>query len=150
MNDLCQWCNSHDTSSGITEVIVKCLKAWQAGRRLPPYRGHDPLAYAYDAQREIAWECLLEGSLENNWLTVQALYFTLIGSRKTPCVWAWGLIQQLWKVAFRLWLHRNSWQHSNENPQHQRVISDLDQQIADAYVKGTAAVQPEYHLYLND
>jgi hypothetical protein len=150
MNDLRQWCNSHDTSPGITEVIVKSLKAWQAGRRLPPYQGRDPLAYAYDAQREIAWECLLEGSLENNLLTVQASYFTLIGSRKTPCVWAWGLIQLLWKVAFRLWLHRNSGQHSNENPQHQRVIINLDLQITDAYAEGTAAMRPKHRLYLND
>jgi hypothetical protein len=56
-----------------------------------------------------------------------------------------GLIQQLWKVAFRLWLHCNSWQHSDENPQHQRVIIDLDQQITGAYAKGTAAVRREHH-----
>jgi hypothetical protein len=93
MNDLHQWCNSHDTSPDITEVIVKCLKAWQAGRRLPPYRGRDPLAYAYDAQHKIGWGCLLEGSLAKNWSTVQASYFTLMGSTKTASVWARGLIQ---------------------------------------------------------
>jgi hypothetical protein len=73
------------------------------------------------------------------------LYFTLIGSRKKASVWARGLIQQLWKVAFCLWLHRNSWQHSDNNPQHQRVITNLDQQITDGYAQGTAAVQLEHH-----
>ena len=125
--------------------MIKCVKAWQAGRRLPPYRGRDPLANAYDAQRVIGWGCFLEGSLAKNWLTVQASYFLLIGSRKTASVWARGLTQQLWKVAFRLWLHRNSWQHSDENPQHQRAITDLDKQITDAYALGSAAVRPEHH-----
>jgi hypothetical protein len=145
LNDLRQWCNSHDTSPDITEVMIKCLKAWQAGRRLPPYRGRDPLAYAYDAQRVIGWGCFLEGSLSNYWLTVQASYFILIGSRKAASVWARGLTQQLWKVAFRLWLHRNSWQHSDKNLQHQRAITDLDKQITYAYALGSAVVQPEHH-----
>jgi hypothetical protein len=35
MNDLHQWCNSHDASPNITKVIIKCLKTWQAGRSLP-------------------------------------------------------------------------------------------------------------------
>jgi hypothetical protein len=124
------------------------LKAWQAGRRLPPYQGRDPLAYAYDAQRVISWGCFLEGSLAENWLTVQASYFILIGSRKSASVWARGLTQQLWKVAFRLWLHRNSWQHSDENPQHHRAITDLDKQITDAYALGSAVVRPEHpHIF---
>jgi hypothetical protein len=121
------------------------LKAWQAGWRLPPYCGRDPLAYAYNAQRVIGWGCFLEGSLAKKWLPIQDTYFTLIGSRKTASVWARGLIKQLWKAAFCLWLHQNSWQHSDENLQHQRDIIKLDKQITANYDLGTAAVRPEHH-----
>ena len=94
LNDLRQWRHSHDTSpDSILEVILKCLKAWQAGRPLPPYRGRDPLAHAYDAQRAIGWGCFLEGSLATHWRPLQARYLLSIGSRKTSSVWARGLIR---------------------------------------------------------
>ena len=144
-NDIRQWCDLHDTSPAITEVILKCLKAWQAGRILPPNRGRDTLAHAYDAQRVIGWGCFLEGSLAREWKTVQNTYLQMMGSRKTASIWARGLIRRLWKAAFRLWLHRNSWQHSDDNPQHQHDLVELDHQITTAYALGTAAVRPEHH-----
>jgi hypothetical protein len=149
LDDIRQWCDSQDTSPAITEVILKCLKAWQAGRNLPPYRGRDALAHAYDAQRVIGWGCFLEGSLAREWKSVQDTYLQMIGSRKTGSVWARGLIRQLWKAAFRLWMHRNSWQHSDENPQHLRELVDLDHQITTAYALGTVAVRPEHQHIFN-
>jgi hypothetical protein len=76
MDGLRQWCNSQGTFPDITKVIIKCLKAWQAGRRLPPYHGRNPLAYAYDAQQVIGRGCCPEGSLAKNRLPLQATYLT--------------------------------------------------------------------------
>jgi hypothetical protein len=148
MDDLRQWCESHDTSPDITEVILKGLTAWQTRLPPPPYRGRGALANVYDDQCAIGWGCFLEGSLAKGWLDVQGEHFLTLGSRKTASVWARGLIKQLWKTAFRLWVHRNSWQHSDDNPENQRDMIDVDQQITAAYSMGSASVLAEHqHLF---
>jgi len=133
MNDLRQWCQDHSTDPAITEVITKCLTAWRRRRRLPPYRGRDRLASAYDAQRLIGWGCFLEGSLAHEWLPVQAHHLLSLGLRRTASVWARGLIRQLWRVAFstnrwwngyqgRFWKSKTGWNLSIwPNGKHWRI-----------------------------
>jgi hypothetical protein len=95
------------------ELITKCMTAWRRNRD----QGRDRLAYAYDNQRSIGWGCFLEGSLAKEWLLVHyAHHLQSLGSQQTASVWARGLIRQLWLVAFRMWQHRNGWQHSEDNP----------------------------------
>jgi hypothetical protein len=96
-------------------------------------------------QRATGWGSFLEGILSRDWKTVQDTHHIMIGSRKRGSIWAHGVIRQLWKAAFCLWLHRNSWQHSDNNPQHKRDIADLDHHITDNYTLRTAAVLPEHH-----
>jgi len=126
LDDIQQWCKTNETSPANTEVIFKCLKAWQAGHPLLPYQGRDAMAHVYDVQRVIGWGCFLEGSLVKGWLGVQDTYFRMLGHKKTASVWARGLIKQLWKAASSLWLHCNSWQHSANDPQHQWDILAID------------------------
>jgi hypothetical protein len=90
----------------------------------------------------------LEGSVAKGWLDVQGTHFLTLGSKKTASVGARGLIKQLWKTAFRLWVHRNSWQHSDDNPENQRDMIDVDQQMTAAYSMGSASVLAEHqHLF---
>jgi hypothetical protein len=51
----------------------------------------------------------LEGSLAKTWLPVQAAYLISQRSMKTAKTWASGFVRQLWKVAFQMWQHRNTW-----------------------------------------
>jgi hypothetical protein len=104
------------------------------------YHSRDALAHACEAQGVVVWGCFLGGNLTKDWLTVQDTRFIIIRSIKMASVWAHGLIKQFWKAAFRLWLHWNSWQHSDDNPQHQRDIEDLDRQITADYTLGAASM----------
>jgi hypothetical protein len=129
------------------ELIIECMLAWRNGRALPPYFGRDLLAPAYDDQRFISWGCFLEGSMAKSWLPIQAAHLRSQGSRKTAKTWATGLVRQLWKVAFKMWQHPNTWQHDGSNPEYLRQHAKLDQQVAAAWSQGTALVLKE-HTYL--
>ena len=143
-----KWSLHHETNPGVIEVVIKCLHAWRRGRRLPPYRGCDLLAHAYDAQRAIGWGYFLEGSLASAWVPVQAQHFLLLGYRRTAAVWARGLIRQLWRVAFRMWQHRNGWQQNEANPHNLRLSIALNSQICKAFAQGGSTVRPEHrHLF---
>jgi hypothetical protein len=149
MNDLRTWCEHHSTDPDMLEVIITCLMAWRNGQALPPYFGRDHLATAYDAQRQIGWGCFLEGSIAQSWLPVQAAYLISQGSMKSANTWARGLVRQLWKVAFKMWLHRNSWQHDDANPENHRQHLELDHQMKSAFNQGTTSVLKEHqHLFL--
>jgi hypothetical protein len=89
--------------------MLPCFLAWWNGQALPPYFGRDQLATAYDAQQRIGWGCFLEGSLAKTWLLVQAAYLISQGSMTTAKNWARGFVRQLWKVAFQMWQHQNTW-----------------------------------------
>ncbi len=149
MNDLRTWCEQHNTDPAMLEVMLSCLLAWGNGQALPPYFGRDRLAAAYDDQRRIGWGCFLEGSIAHTWLPVQAAYLSSLGSRKTAKTWASGLVRQLWKVAFQMWQHRNTWQHDEANPENRRQHLELDHQMESAFRQGTTSVLKEHqHLFL--
>jgi hypothetical protein len=124
------------------------MTAWRGNRGLPPYRGRDRLAYAYDAQQSTEWGCFLEGSLAKEWLPVQAHHLRSLHLQRTSSVWARGLICQLWRAAFRMWRHCNGCQHSKDNPQNRLLRQALDSQIRDAIEQGSALVLPKHrHLF---
>ena len=79
---------------------------------------------------------------------MQAQHLRSLGSHRTASVWARGLTRQLWKVAFRMWQHRNGWQHSEDNPQNLLLRQTLDSQISDALEQGSDSVRAEHrHLF---
>jgi hypothetical protein len=127
------------------DVIFECLFAWRSRQSLPPYFGRNLLATAYDDQRVIGWGCFLEGSIATSWLPVQAAYLCSQGSPKTAKTWATGLVCQLWKVAFKMWQHWNTWQHDISNPENSRKHLELDQQMEYASRQGTSLVLKEHH-----
>jgi hypothetical protein len=130
------------------DVIIECLLASRNGRTLPPYFGRDLLATAYNDQCVIGWGCFLEGSMAKSWLPVQAAYLCSQGLCTTAKNWATGLVRQLWKVAFKMWQHRNTWQHDESNPENRRQHVKLDQQIEYAYSQSRASVLKEHqHLF---
>jgi hypothetical protein len=71
----------------------------------------------------------LEGSLAKAWLPVQAAYLISQASMKAAKTWASGLVRQLWKVAFQMWQHQNTWQHDESNPENSREHLVLDHQM---------------------
>jgi hypothetical protein len=56
-----------------------------------------------------------------------------------------GLVRQLWKVAFKMLQHRNTWQHDKSNPENSQQHLELDQQMEYAGSQGTASVLKEHH-----
>jgi hypothetical protein len=48
-----------------------------------------------------------------------------------------------------MWLHRNSWQHDDANPENHRQHLELDHQMKSAFNQGTTSVLKEHqHLFL--
>jgi hypothetical protein len=59
-----------------------------------------------------------------------------------------GLIQQLWKVAFKIWQHGNTWQNYESKPENGCHHHALDQLIESAFCQGTLLVLKEHqHLF---
>jgi hypothetical protein len=149
MNDLHTWCEHHSTDPSMLESMLPCLLAWRNGQALPPYFGRDRLATAYDGQRRIGWGCFFKGSLAKTWLSGQAAYLISQGSMKTAKTWASSFVRKLWKVAFHMWQHRNTWQHNESNPEDRRQHFELDHQMESAFRQGTASVLKDHqHLFL--
>jgi hypothetical protein len=97
---------------------MECWLVWWIGPPIPPYFGcNHQLATAYADQCLIGWDCFLEGRMAKSCLPVQAAYLSSQGLRKMANTWVTNLACQLWKVAFKMWQHCNTWQHDESNPE---------------------------------
>jgi hypothetical protein len=126
------------------------LGGWY-GEVLASYPSRPPLFSRIKENRQncfIGWGCFLEGGMVKSWLLIQAAHLRSQGSRKTAKTWATGLVRQLWKVAFKMRQHWNTWQHDKLNPENCGQHAELDQQVVAAWSQGTASVLKEHtHLF---
>jgi hypothetical protein len=147
MNNFCTWWEHHNMDPDMLKVMMASLLTWRNGKSLPPYSGQDQLMRAYDAQQLINCGCFLEGSIARSWLPVQVAYLTSKGSRKSAKTWASDLVQQLWKVKFKMC----STTTPGNTPYPTLIAANilLDHQIASAFGQGMVSVLKEYeHLFL--
>jgi hypothetical protein len=55
------------------------------------------------------------GNISVLWQQIQAQYFREIGKQNSGLWWTSALIQNIWKVAWYQWEHRNAILHNSEN-----------------------------------
>jgi hypothetical protein len=78
-------------------------------------QGIVPDNYAYiNQQTQIGWDGVLEGCLGNHWVDAQGQFYTNNSIQKSGAGWAELVIRKLWKIAWSMWEHRNTKEHSND------------------------------------
>lgn len=104
MNNIQEWGRKNHTCPAISESIIANLNAWRNQTPKPVYRGTFPgMRSALAKQDKISWEAAFMGRWSIEWMEIQNLYYTFIGSRRSGKCWQVALSKQLWEVAFRLW-----------------------------------------------
>jgi hypothetical protein len=75
---------------------------------------HD-LQELQDAQDDIGWDKFMFGNISVLWQEIQAQYFREIGKQNSGLRWTSALIQNIWKLTWDQWEHRNVILHNSEN-----------------------------------
>jgi hypothetical protein len=86
-----------------------------------------------ESQTHIGWNHLLLGCLSKLWIPLQQEYYESLGTKKSGCTWAVGLITQAWQLAWSHWEHRNHINNSTIHPDKRQQINILDDHIRDEY-----------------
>jgi hypothetical protein len=104
--------------------------------------------FAFELQSDISWDLLLEGWVAYEWEIIQQEYLTAMRSRKTGMKWVEGLIRQLWKIAWRMWEHRNRILHNKENVVKSKEIRILHHCLSSLYARAKVALSVTPDRYL--
>jgi hypothetical protein len=95
-------------------AIIKYLDSWRNDRP-PNFRTFQAwIEPAITHQSKLGWRNLLEGIPSKQWQETQRVYFSRIGSARSPKRWTIAMIQKLWEVAWNMWEHCNGILHDKE------------------------------------
>ena len=108
LNELRIWLSSINTSPYIVDSLIDGLKNWYSGSNLRPWC---PLI---KAQHLVGWNNLILGRFHQSWKETQHDYFIANFSKKSASAWLTKLILQIWKIAWKLWLVRNEYEHEHD------------------------------------
>lgn len=108
LNELRLWLISINTSLYIVDSLIDGLHNWYSGSNLRPWC---PLI---KAQHLVGWNNIMLGRLHQSWKETQQDYFIANFSKKSASAWLTKLILQIWKIAWKLWLVRNEFEHEND------------------------------------
>lgn len=109
-------------------------------------RGLTGIAQVICRQSNIGWNYMLEGFWAKEWIKEQNLHFKnisspnsaeLLLSKKAQCC--------IWKIAWKLWLHRNEVLHIDHKSIHPQVQHHLDEEIQYKWIKGVSDLPCKNH-----
>ena len=66
------------------------------------------------AQHTIGWNNIILGRFHQSWKEAQHDYLIENYSKKCASAWLTKLILQIWKIAWKLWLVRNEYEHEHD------------------------------------
>ena len=108
LDELKLWMISISTAPYIVESLIEGLRNWYSGSNL---RTWCPLN---QAQHVVGWNNLILGRFHQSWMETQHDHFRANFSKKSASAWLTKLILQIWKIAWKLWLVRNEYEHEND------------------------------------
>ena len=108
LEELRIWLVSANTSPYIIESLIGGLKNWYSGSNLRPWC---PLI---KSQHLVGWNNIILGRCHQTWQETQHNYLIANHSKKSASAWLTKLILQLWKIAWKLWLVRNEYEHKHD------------------------------------
>ena len=102
------WMISINTAPYIVESLIDGLRNWYSGSNLRPWC---PLNRS---QHLVGWNNIILGRFHQSWIETQHDYFKANYSKKSASAWLTKLILQIWKIAWKLWLVRNEYEHEHD------------------------------------
>ena len=108
LHELSLWMISINTAPYIVESLTAGLRNWYSGSTLRPWC---PLI---KAQQSIGWDNVILGRFHTSWKDTQQDYYLVNYSKKSASAWLTKLILQMWKIAWKLWLVRNEYEHEHD------------------------------------
>jgi len=140
------WNDDVDTLQETMEAIDTDPELLQALLlRLSQFHGQQPLTEedwspavksTIAEQDKIGWKALLEGLPSRRWRLTQHQYYTSVASERSSKRWIATLLQQLGKIAWDQWEHRNAIANGEKHPRQLRALQVLHNQIATEYITG--------------
>ena len=105
-----------DTCSYAVLAIQRCLLQWRLKKDVTIYDHLYPpdLRQVLYAQHKLGWRAFSEGLLSTSWVPYQQKYYTEIGSRRSPELWASKVIRLIWNFTWDIWNERNKRIHDTE------------------------------------
>lgn len=110
----------------------------------------DDMLPAMQEQIAIGWDNILFGRLSTKWMKLQHKHLASKRSRKSPERWAADMTYRLLQISHKLWMTRNGILH--ERDEQGLLLAEgqtLAQAITERHGRGTAALLPEDHHYLD-
>ena len=115
INTIKTWFAQYIGSNSIIEAIITGLNAWRSNWSTNTSTSFpENINNALRQQSKIGWNNLLQGFFATEWLDCIQHQLHTIKSRKSAVVALSLLQKRLWKVAFKLWEHRNSFKHDTK------------------------------------
>jgi hypothetical protein len=142
LSSLKSWLQENYTHPEMSAAIIEYLDSWRNDRS-PNLRIFQAwIEPAVSHQSVLGWRNLLEGIPSKYWQETQQLYFSRIGSARSPRRWTIAMIQKLWDVAWNMWEHRNGILHNKEQS---IILQQLHNNIRDEFEKGSRDLPKEAH-----
>jgi hypothetical protein len=134
------WLQENSTHPEVSMAIIEYLDSWRYDRppNLRTVQGWIEPAIAH--QSELGWRNLLEGIPSQQWQEIQRVYFSRIGSARSPKRWTIALIQKMWDIAWNMWEHRNGILHDKEQS---IILQHLNTNIREEFKKGMSGLPKE-------
>jgi hypothetical protein len=146
---LSAWFDKQETHPGVTHLLLARLNAWRNHYETSfPIPLIPVLRTAYLDQQEIGWFNFLQGRISTYWVTIQADYYSLLGSQRSATTWARRLISKLWDLSLQMWLHRNHILHEMPNAETEKYTRKLDRRIQAEFRKNLDGLSPPHHYLL--
>ena len=90
------------------------------------------------------------GYLTQDLITVQALHYTLISSKRSATKWGSLVTAQLWNISFQLWDNRNSILFKHETREKLNGLAILKQCVAREFHTGRSDLSSVYGSYFTN
>jgi hypothetical protein len=124
----------------MSNAIIEYLDGWRNDAPASVNISQEWIHQAFLGQSMLGWRNLLEGFVHVSWRQTQQIYFSRIGSARSPKRWIVALIQKLWEIAWDMWEHRNGILHDKDQS---IILTALNDDIRDEFRRGYKGLPKE-------
>jgi len=114
VDGLAEWFVSTKIDPDIVSCICDTLRVQEVKVKFATF-APNTIAELAGEQDEIGWLSFTEGRILARWKEAQEVYYTSIGSNRSPRRWAHGLVQQLLSMVHKMWIARNAVVHERDD-----------------------------------
>ena len=144
------WIRKTSIHPDIADAIILNLKEWRA-QRVPRTLDNAPreINRAILEQSQMGWQNFIEGFWTKSWLDIQNNYFKAMESPRSAILIMSKAQRRIWKIAWQMWLERNSHLHNVKCSVHPQEEINLNREISHEWSLGISALDEQYRNYFN-